>query len=137
MKKIILIIMLFPIFVFTQFSNNYKEFNGGLYIGGEDVPVFPGISFLIGKTNYYSNNIVLDYEIGFALPTIFTGKVGVGLGDQNNATIIGLRPWPSTAFIQQLWNQKRLISIEIMLPHYKNFNGGAEKALIFNYGYRW
>ena len=62
MKKIILIIMLFPIFGFTQFSNNYKEFNGGLYIGGEDVPVFPGISFLIGKTNYYSNNIVLDYE---------------------------------------------------------------------------
>tara|TARA_B100001142_G_scaffold315380_1_gene353926 strand:- start:631 stop:1044 length:414 start_codon:yes stop_codon:yes gene_type:complete len=137
MKKIILIIMLFPIFGFTQFSNNYKEFNGGLYIGGEDVPVFPGISFLIGKTNYYSNNIVLDYEIGFALPTIFTGKVGVGLGDQNNATIIGLRPWPSTAFIQQLWNQKRLISIEIMLPHDKNFNGGADNALIFNYGYRW
>ena len=80
MKKIILIIVLLPIFGFTQFSNNYKEFNGGLYIGGEDVPVFPGISFLIGKTTYYSNNIVLDYEIGFApvsythltLPTIYS-----------------------------------------------------------------
>ncbi len=137
MKKIILIIMLFPIFGFTQFSNNYKEFNGGLYIGGEDVPVFPGISFLIGKTNYYSNNIVLDYEIGFALPTIFTGKVGIGYGDQNNATIIGLRPWPSTAFIQQLWNEKRLISIEIMIPHEGNFVGGTDIPLIINYGYRW
>ena len=47
--------MLFPIFGFTQYSNNYKEFNGGLYIGGEDIPVFPGVSFLFGRTNYYNN----------------------------------------------------------------------------------
>lgn len=53
----------------------------------------------------------MDYEIGFALPTIFTGKVGVGLGNQNNATTIGVRPWPTTAFIQHLCNEKRFISI--------------------------
>ena len=129
--------MLFPIFGFAQYSNNYKEFNGGLYIGGEDIPFFPGASFLLGRTNYYSNNIVIDYEIGFALPTIFTGKAGIGLGDQNNATIIGVRPWPTTAFIQHLWNEKRLISIEIMIPHDDNFIGGTDMRVIINYGYRW
>ncbi len=137
MKKIILMFILLPLFGYTQYSSNYKEFNGGLYIGGNDLPVFPGISFLFGKTNYYSNNLVMDYEIGFALPTVFTGKVGVGLGNQNNATTIGLRPWPTTAFIQHLWNEKRLISIEIMIPHYGNFIAGSAMPLIINYGYRW
>ena len=137
MKKITLIIMLFPVFGFTQHSNSYKEFNGGLYIGGNDLPVFPGISFLVGRTNYYSNNIVMDYEIGFALPTVLTGKAGFGLGDQNNATIIGVRPWPTTAFIQHIWSEKSLVSIEVMIPHDGNFIAGNNIPLIINYGYRW
>ena len=121
---------------FGQYSNSYKEFNGGLYFGGNDLTVFPGISYLVGRTNYF-NNIVLDYEIGFALPTVITGKVGVGFGDQNNSTIIGLRPWPSTAFIQHLWGEKKLISIEVMIPHNGNFIAGNSIPLIINYGYRW
>ena len=136
MKKLLLILLCLPMIGFGQYSNSYKEFNGGLYLGGDDLPVFPGISFLVGRTNYY-DNIVIDYEIGFALPTVFTGKVGVGLGNQNNATTIGLRPWPTTAFIQHLWNEKRLISIEIMIPHYGNFIAGSAMPLIINYGYRW
>ena len=55
---------------------------------------------------------------------------GIGLGDQNNATIIGVRPWPTTAFIQYLWNEKRLISLEIMIPHDDNFIGGTDKSKI-------
>ena len=87
---------------------------------------------LISSTN---PEHVIDYEIGFALPTIFTGKAGVGFGDQNRAIIIGIRPWPSTAFIQHLWNEKRLISIEIMIPHDNNFIGGTDMPIIINYGY--
>ena len=137
MKKILLILFCLPMIGFGQYSNSYKEFNGGLYIGGNDLPVFPGVSFLFGRTNYYSNNIVMDYEIGFALPTVFTGKAGVGLGNQNNATIIGVRPWPTTAFIQHIWGEKRLISIEVMIPYDGNFTAGNNIPLIINYGYRW
>ena len=80
MKKLLLILLCLPMIGLGQYSNSYKEFNGGLYFGGNDLTVFPGISYLIGRTNYYSNNIVMDYEIGFALPTVVTGKVGVGFG---------------------------------------------------------
>ena len=136
MKKLLLILLCLPMIGFGQYSNSYKEFNGGLYLGGDDLPVFPGISFLVGRTNYY-DNIVIDYEIGFALPTVFTGKAGVGFGDQNNASIIGVRPWPTTAFIQHVWSEKKLISIEVMIPHDGNFISGNNIPLIINYGYRW
>ena len=79
----------------------------------------------------------MDYEIGFALPTLFTAKAGVGLGNQNNATIIGVRPWPTTAFIQHTCSEKRLLSIEVMIPHDGNFILGNNIPLIINYGYRW
>ena len=58
----------------AQHSTKFKEFNAGVYLDGldEDMFVFPGVSFLWGKTTYFSNNLLLDYEYGFALPTLIT-----------------------------------------------------------------
>ena len=52
----------------AQHSTKFKEFNAGVYLGGldEDMFVFPGASYLWGKTTYFSNNLLLDYEYGFA-----------------------------------------------------------------------
>ena len=32
------------------------------------------------KTNYYTNNTLLDYQLGVAFPSIVTGKIGFGIG---------------------------------------------------------
>ena len=77
MKKIILILSLLPIFLLSQSNNAYKEFNFGIAV--VDDFGFPGASFLFGKTNYNSNNTLLDYQIGIAFPSIVTGKIGFGI----------------------------------------------------------
>tara|TARA_B100001057_G_scaffold58453_1_gene51818 strand:- start:1368 stop:1691 length:324 start_codon:yes stop_codon:yes gene_type:complete len=99
MKKIILILAITPLLSFSQSKNTYKEFNFGLALfDGNNA--FPGASFLIGKTNYYSNNTLLDYQAGLAFPSILTGKLGFGIGDEDFATIIGTRPWPTSSYLQ-------------------------------------
>ena len=68
MKKIILILLLIPILSFTQSSESYKEFNFGvitdMVFDGDQI--WPGASFLWGKTIYFNNNTVLDYQAGLA-----------------------------------------------------------------------
>ena len=115
MKKTLIILFLFPTLLFSQsFNETYKEFNFGVAAGFEG-GVFPGASYLWGKTHYY-NNTLLDYQAGFAFPTIVTGKIGFGWGGSDFATIIGVRPWPSTAYLQFSFNQRSNFSIEIVVP---------------------
>ena len=116
MKKTILILFLLPTLLFSQsFNEPYKEFNFGVAAGFEG-SVFPGASYLWGKTHYYNNNTLLDYQAGFAFPTVVTGKIGFGWGGSNYATIIGVRPWPSTAYLQFSFNQRSNLSIEVVVP---------------------
>ena len=122
-----------PTILYCQYSTTYKEFNAGVYLG-EDIGVFPGASFLWGKTIYY-NNTLLDYEIGFALPTLATAKLGFGIGNDNNSGIIGLSPWPTSIYFQYTFREKRLFSFEVMPPY--DWSPGADWPLILNYGYRW
>ena len=111
MKKIILILALMPLLSFSQSNNTYKEFNFGLALfDGNNA--FPGASFLIGKTNYYSNNTLLDYQAGLAFPSIVTGKLGFGIGDEDFATIIGFRPWPTSSYLQFSIKKRHNLSVE-------------------------
>ena len=134
MKKLIILLSFIPTFLYCQNSTTYKEFNAGIYLG-EDINVFPGASFLWGKTIYYENNTLLDYEAGIAFPTLATAKVGLGIGNNNNSAIIGLRPWPTSLYFQYTMNEKRLISIEFMTPY--DWSPGANWPIILNYGYRF
>lgn len=133
-KRLLLILLICPIIGFTQNSTVYKEFNAGVYLG-EEILVFPGASFLWGKTIYY-NNVFIDYEAGFAFPTVFTGKIGFGVGNENNAIAIGIRPFPTSLYLQYTWSTKRLFSIELMPPAL-DWTPNADWPLILNYGYRW
>ena len=134
MKKIIFILLLIPTLSFTQSSESYKEFNFGvitdMVFDGDQI--WPGASFLWGKTYYYNNNTVLDYQAGFAFPTLATGKVGFGLGGSNFATIIGLRPYPPTAYLQLSKNQRFNFSAEYVLDD--DYFG---QSVIFTYGLRF
>ena len=80
--------------------------------------------------------MVLDYEIGVALPTVVTAKIGAGIGDNRNSAIIGIRPWPTSLYFQYTWNEKRLLSVEAMPPYEGAFSYDSDWSLILNYGYR-
>ena len=66
MKNIIFSILFIPLIGLSQNTTNYKEFNCGIY-SGENIYVFPGASFLWGRTTYDTNNLVIDYQFGLAL----------------------------------------------------------------------
>lgn len=134
MKKIILILFFIPILSFTQSFESYKEFNFGvitdMVFDGDQI--WPGASFLWGRTYYYNNNTVLDYQAGLAFPTLATGKIGFGIGSSNFATIIGLRPYPATAYLQLSKNQRFNFSAEYVLD--EDYFG---QSVIFTYGIRF
>ena len=131
MNKTLLIFFLIPALSFSQsFNESYKEFNFGVITNIEG-SVFPGASYLWGKTHYYNNNILLDYQAGFAFPTIVTGKIGFGVERSNFATIIGVRPWPSTAYLQFSINQRFNFSIEVIVPELYG------EGFIITYGIRF
>ena len=96
---------------------------------------FPGASFLWGKTKYYQNNIFLDYQVGLALPTIVTGKVGFGIGNNSRTISIssGLRPWPSSVYLQLNIQEKVIFSIE----PFTYANSGFFSSAIINLGFRF
>tara|TARA_B100000965_G_C19533916_1_gene732406 strand:- start:1 stop:390 length:390 start_codon:yes stop_codon:yes gene_type:complete len=129
MKKIILILSLIPLFSFSQSNNTYKEFNLGIAVMDNDFS-FPGASFLFGKTNYYTNNTLLDYQLGVAFPSIVTGKIGFGIGNENFATIIGIRPWPTCLYLQLSSKERHNLSIEY--GFYEEY-----QVTIINYGIRF
>ena len=138
MKKLLLLLFICPIVSFSQsfHSNSYKEFNIGIYSGINYIPAFPGASFLFGKTNYYQNNTLLDYQVGVAFPSIVTGKFGFGFGDENYATIFGIRPFPTSTYIQFSFNEKNNMSFEYVLPDLFETDM-LEKGIIITYGYRF
>ena len=136
MKKILLLLFICPIISYSQFNETYKEFNLGvitdIFFDGNGI--FPGASYLWGKTHYYNNNTILDYQGGIALPTIVTGKIGFGVGSSNFATIIGIRAYPTTAYIQFGNNQRFNFSAEYLLDNGEIF---GEKSMIITYGIRF
>ena len=133
MKKIILILSLFPLLTFSQSNNTYKEINIGIAVV-DAVGAFPGASLLIGKTNYFQNNTLLDYQAGIAFPTIVTGKLGFGWGNEDFATIIGFRVWPSCPYLQISVKERHNLSFEYHIKNNTEF--GSAEALI-TYGFRF
>lgn len=128
MKKIILVLSLVPLLSLSQSNNTYKEINFGVALF--DHNGFPGASFLFGKTHYYMNNTLLDYQLGIAFPSILTGKVGFGMGNEDFATIIGFRPWPTCPYLQFSFKERYNLSVEY------GFFGDYEVTLI-TYGLRF
>ena len=95
MKKLIAISILVPILALGQTEKKSKKFleiNGGAaeaWIGW-----IPGASVLWGTTTQYNNKLVGEYQVGFAFPSIVTGKCAVGFGNLDYNLMLGLRPWP-------------------------------------------
>lgn len=150
MKKIISISLL----TFLFFSNSkaqetatekskhsFIELNFGLaLITYEEIGAFPGTSVLWGKTYINENNLVFEYEAGFALPGLVTGKVGIGKKFDNTKVIVGVRPYPFNLFLQSSFATGKkgywITSIELN-PLDSDKSISVYSKAILNFGYRW
>lgn len=131
-------------------NQGYYEFNFGVAFLSEVGVPFPGISFLIGNKTYFRNNMILDAELGLALPSIATAKIGVGYRGRSGEVIVGVRPWPTHFYLQtQLNNSDKggwIMSVEVSAYSFSRignpFNDAALEASMYslgilNFGYRW
>jgi hypothetical protein len=133
----------------TQTINQgYYEVNFGLaLIDGDIEAPFPGISLLIGNKSYFKNNIIVDVEIGLALPSIGTAKLGIGYKTRSSEFTIGIRPWPMHFYLQTQLNSKLkggwIMSVEISPYLFNRTYGETAQKLsmqsygMLNFGYRW
>lgn len=148
MKKQILISLLSFIFfnniqaqeISTGKSNDsFVEWNFGVAFIGDNF-IFPGTSVLWGKTYINENNLIFEYEMGLALPSLLTGKLGIGKKFNNTKVIVGVRPFPFNFFLQSSFTSGKkgywITSIEFNPLYSDNSISFGSKAIL-NFGYRW
>lgn len=121
--------------------NNFKELNGGVAFLEDFDFVVPGVSFLWGKTYIDDKNRILELEAGVALPSIITGKIGVGKRIKKSQVILGLRPFPFYIYLQTSFLHKSkgywIFSVEGN-PISQNSDLNVFDSLgILTIGYRW
>lgn len=147
MKKLLLISLLS--FFFSGNSeaqgkskNSFVEWNFGVaYLEDwSSSPLFfPGTSVLWGRTHINDNNFIFEYEAGLALPSIVTGKLGIGKKFNNTKVIIGVRPFPFNLYLQSSFTKGKkgypIVSIEFNPLDDSPLSFGSKA--IFNFGYRW
>ena len=119
MKKLLLISLLSFFFfinseaqeISTEKSkNSFVEWNFGVAYTAytDDSFVFPGTSVLWGRTYINENNLILEYEAGFALPSLVTGKFGIGKKFNNTKVIVGIRPFPFNLYLQSSFTKFKI-----------------------------
>ncbi len=132
----------------TTFSNtdnsseitktSFFEWNFGIALVSFDTDAytpFPGASALWGTTFINQENLIFEYEVGFAFPTLVTGKIGVGKRFNDTNIILGVRPWPFNLYLQTSFSSTKdkswIASIE------GNPLGELISIGNINVGYRW
>ena len=128
----------------TAFSDTYPsdgiiktsffEANAGLAF----VPFpFPGVSYLYGTTFVNKDDVIFEYQIGLALPSLFTAKLGMGKRFDNTDVVIGIRPFQLHFYAQTSFNNNAtnswIASIEVGTQNEESLFSAA----MINVGYRW
>ena len=129
----------------TTFSNtdnsseitktSFFEWNFGIALISDSYIPFPGGSALWGTTYVNQENLIFEYEVGFAFPTLVTGKIGVGKRFNDTNVVVGVRPWPFNLYLQTSFSSTKdkswIASIE------GNPLGELISIGNINVGYRW
>ena len=78
----------------------FIELNTGAALTFEGI--FPGASLLFGQTYTLNTHGIFEYELGLAVPTIVTSKVGIGVQskDKKFQATVGLRHFPMLTYVQ-------------------------------------
>mgnify|MGYP000942015114 CR=1 FL=1 len=83
------------------------------------------------------NNLIFEYEVGFAFPTLVTGKLGIGKKFNNTKVVVGIRPFPFNVYGQSSFANREngywITSIEFNPINSRNRISNS----ILNFGYRW
>ena len=136
----LLIILLFPICVMGQDKcHPYVEVNSGFGFDYWSI-IHSTAAVSAGTTIEMGDYSLIDLQIGIGIPSIVTGKVGLGSYFGKNeciSLIIGCRPYPLMIYSQinigQIGKFQFMASSEI--------GGGGPKSLDFRYlhniGFRW
>ena len=120
MKRIFILFLIatFPMANFAQSETSYYfDQNVGIALVEDGFP-FPGVSLLGGVRKTYpttttrngvARTVIFESEIGLALPTGVTGKVGIGHLNEmtGNSTSVGVRIFPLHAYVQQAFGTRR------------------------------
>jgi len=121
-------------------ENSFIEWNFGVALIDDDGFPFPGTSILWGKTLINDNNFIVEYEGGFALPTLVTGKIGIGKKMNNTNLTFGIRPFPFHLYTQATFATQKngywITSIEVNPFGTKSRISFESKAML-TFGYRW
>lgn len=120
-----------------------REFSYGIavpYDLSDNPAVFPGLSYLWGRTHITKSNFIFEYAAGFALPSIATCKLGIGVKMNDTELTIGIRPFPSNLYLQSTFPRKEkgrwLISLEYN-PFSPNSGLSFDSNGLVNFGYRY
>ncbi|MBT4915919.1 MAG: hypothetical protein HON66_03745 [Formosa sp.] len=117
-------------------KESFKEWNFGVAImKGSNFP-FPGGSYLWGATFINEKNFIIEYQYGFALPTLLTGKLGIGKRFKKTEVVVGVRPLPFNVYGQTSFVKGKEGDWIVSFEFNPMSNVGLSKA-IFNVGYRW
>ena len=149
MKKLLLVTVLFLFFIHMGSAqeiskwtskNSFIEWNfGAAFISDDNFP-FPGTSVLWGKTLINENNFILEYEGGFAFPTLVTGKIGIGKKMNNTNLTFGIRPFPFHLYAQATFKAQEngywITSLEVN-PFGTDSNISFGSSAMLTFGYRW
>ena len=121
-------------------EHSFFEWNFGVaFISDVSFPM-PGTSVLWGKTFINENNIIFEYEAGFALPTLVTGKIGIGKKFNNTKVIVGIRPFPFNLYLQSSFPAGKkgywIAALELNPLKYETILSFESKGIL-SFGYRW
>ena len=117
-------------------KESFKEWNFGVAImKGSNFP-FPGGSYLWGATFINEKDFIIEYQYGFALPTLLTGKLGIGKRFKKTEVVVGVRPLPFNFYGQTSFVKGKEGDWIVSFEFNPMSNVGLSKA-IFNVGYRW
>ena len=148
MKKLFVLTLLFVSLCNTskaqetskiKLTNSFVEWNFGVAYIFEDY-IAPGTSVLWGKSFVDENNLILEYELGFALPSLITGKFGIGKKINSTVVTFGIRPFPFNFYLQSSYNKSKkgywIASLEFNPLDSESIVSFESKAIL-NFGYRW
>ena len=129
--------------------DTFFELNGGIsvipFLIVVGPPIFPGFSVLFGQTYNFNEQGIFEYEIGAAVPTIVTGKIGVGLQskDGQKQYTVGVRPFPLHTYAQFTHKTKKnhavLYSVELspVKPFGSNWTHSFGSIALATIGWRF
>ena len=140
MNKLLLILLLLPASLIGQKKfYPYVEANAGVAIDYWKAS-HPAASLMLGSTFNMGDYSLVDVQIGAAIPSIITGKIGVGsyFGQKQNMSIIGgCRIYPLMFYGQFTLGQVETFQFVLS----GEVGGGGPKSLdlkyLFNAGFRW